>query len=51
MENTLEWEKTCLVKKRLKEYWADSIIKRAETPLRKYICPHCFGWHITSKIL
>jgi len=45
-----EWVKTCLRKKKLKEHWADDIIKRADIPLRKYYCPHCEGWHITSKI-
>lgn len=41
-----EWVKTCLRKKKLKEDWADNIIKRAKTPLKKYHCPHCFHWHI-----
>ena len=50
MEKFKEWERTCLGKKKLKEKWADDIIKRAKTPLRKYCCPHCFGWHVTSKI-
>ena len=44
-----EWAKTCLKKKKLKEQWADSIILKADKPLRKYYCPHCFSWHITSK--
>mgnify|MGYP006875404281 CR=1 FL=1 len=49
MKRIDEWVRTCLKKKKLKEAWADSIIKRADTPLRKYHCPHCFGWHVTSK--
>ncbi len=50
MEKTTEWTKTCLRKKRLKESWADDIIKKATIQLRKYYCLHCFGWHITKKI-
>jgi len=50
MEKISEWAKTCLNKKRLKEHWADDIVKRADVSLRKYHCPHCGGWHITSKI-
>lgn len=45
-----EWVKTCLRKKKLKESWADDIIKRAKIPLRKYYCPHCEGWHITKQV-
>ena len=50
MEKFNEWTKTCLRKKRLKEGWADDIIKRSKTPLTKYYCNHCFGWHVTSKL-
>lgn len=50
MDKIDEWVKTCLRKKKLKEQWADNIIKRAKTPLRKYYCPHCAGWHVTSKV-
>lgn len=46
-----EWVKTCLRKKKLKECWADDIIQRSDIPMRKYHCPHCDGWHVTSKIL
>ena len=48
MNKTEEWVKTCLRKKKLKEEWADSIIKKATVPLRKYSCPHCFAWHIAN---
>ena len=47
-----EWVKTCLHKKKLREAWADSIIMRAKkegTYMRKYHCPHCFGWHVTGQ--
>jgi hypothetical protein len=44
------WVKSCLRKKKLKEKWADDIINRAKTPLRKYKCPHCDHWHITKKM-
>lgn len=50
MDKFKEWAKTCLNKKKLKENWADNIIDRADTPLRKYSCPHCFHWHVTSKV-
>ena len=50
MNRTEEWHKTCLRKKKLKEKWANAIIARAETPLRKYVCPHCGSWHVTSKV-
>jgi len=52
MKKIDEWVKTCLHKKKLKESWADNIIKRAlkdNKVLYKYYCPHCFGWHLTSK--
>lgn len=45
------WKNMCLRKKKLKEKWADDIIERAETPLRKYFCNHCGFWHVTSKSL
>lgn len=53
MEKINEWVKTCLHKVRMAEGHADEVIKRAEktgTALRKYHCPHCFGWHVTSKV-
>lgn len=46
------WVSACLKKKKLKEAWADSVVKRAIEGggyLRKYHCPHCFAWHVTSK--
>jgi hypothetical protein len=49
MERIKEWVSMCLRKKRLREEWADAIIKRADIPLRKYYCPHCFAWHITKQ--
>lgn len=49
MKKIDEWLKTCLKKKKLKEEWADSIIEKADIKLRKYYCPHCFAWHVTSK--
>lgn len=50
MNKFKEWERTCLRKKKLQEWQANDIIKRAEIPLRKYKCPHCDHWHITKKI-
>lgn len=40
----------CLRKKKLREEWANGIIRRAGkegTSLRKYWCPHCLYWHVT----
>jgi len=51
MNRVDEWVKTCLRKKKLSEYHADEIIKRAKIELRKYYCPHCFYWYITKKKL
>lgn len=44
------WVKSCLRKKKLQEFMADDIIKKADIPLRKYHCPHCFHWHITKNV-
>ena len=49
MEKIEEWAKTCINKKKLNEEVANSIIKKSEIPLGKYRCPHCDGWHLTSK--
>ena len=49
MKKIEEWLKTCLRKKKLSEGVADSIIAKADIPLRKYLCPHCMGYHLTSK--
>jgi len=53
MEKFKEWEKTCLNKSRMSEGYADALIKKVKTEkgitLRKYFCPHCFGWHVTRK--
>ena len=54
MEKIDEWVKTCLRKKRMREEHADEVIERAAkegTTLRKYLCPHCFAWHVTKKPL
>jgi hypothetical protein len=45
-----EWAKTCLKKKRLKEHWADQLVFKTGGKLRKYYCPHCDGYHVTSQI-
>ena len=50
MKKIDEWYKTCLHKKKLKEHWANDIIKRANVSLSKYHCPHCGGWHVTSQV-
>lgn len=49
MEAIQEWHKTCLRKKKLKEKWANDIILRSNGTVRKYLCPHCQHWHVTSK--
>lgn len=43
------WVKMCLRKKKLSQGYADSIIEKAEIPLKKYYCPHCFNWHIAKQ--
>ena len=47
------WQRMCLGKVRMSEEHADKVIVRAKqetnTVLRKYSCPHCFGWHVTSQ--
>jgi len=48
----MSWVRSCLHKKKLKEEWADDIIRRAKlegNEMRKYYCFHCDGWHVTSK--
>ena len=53
MEAIAEWAKTCLNKNNMSEAHADIVIRRAAltgTKLRKYSCPHCFSWHVTSQI-
>jgi len=53
MEKIDEWVRTCLHKVRMSDTHADMVIKRAKTDgteLRKYCCPHCDGWHVTSKV-
>lgn len=47
--NDFEMWRMCLKKKKLQKKWADNIIKRADTPLRKYLCPYCNKYHVTSK--
>jgi hypothetical protein len=45
------WYNECLKKTRLKEWQADDIIEKAYKDgsyMRKYRCPHCQGWHVTS---
>lgn len=53
MTNIDEWLKTCLHKKKYSEATADELIGRIKKErgviLRKYSCPHCFGWHLTKK--
>lgn len=52
MDKFLEWEKTCLRKVKMTDEHADLVITGAKPgTLRKYYCPHCFGWHVTSKVL
>jgi hypothetical protein len=48
------WASSCLKKKKLKSDWADRIIADAKFEgnfLRKYLCPHCLSYHVTSKPL
>ena len=53
METIKEWTKTCLSKVRMSEAHADDLIMRVwnedKVELRKYYCPHCSGYHVTSK--
>lgn len=59
MENTEDlkhrvesWVGQCLRKKKLKEKWANTIIQNAQKTgdyLRKYKCPHCDHYHVTSR--
>ena len=51
-QEIMSWVRSCLHKKKLKEEWADDIIRRAKlegNEMRKYYCFHCDGWHVTSK--
>lgn len=57
MENLEErikrWRGECMRKKRLRKEWADNIIERAAkqgNELRKYYCPHCQHWHVSSML-
>ena len=51
MNNTDEWLKTCLNKKKLNQDKAAKICKIAKYYLRYYFCPHCLGTHLTSQKL
>lgn len=49
-----KWSHSCLRKRAMKENHADKVIKRAMSEgsyLRKYVCPHCSNYHLTSKPL
>lgn len=46
------WASSCLKKKKLRSEWADRIVVTAKNEgsyLRKYLCPHCMMYHVTSK--
>jgi len=49
------WIKSCIKKKAYTHDQADSMIvkikKKRNVELRKYYCPHCSHWHLTSKLI
>jgi len=52
-ERIKSWHRMCLGKVRMSEGHADKLVTRVKmndgVELRKYYCPHCFGWHVTSQ--
>ena len=55
MEKFSEWAKTCLRKKKMSESISKKLVSRVNKDegfekLRSYYCPHCFSYHVTSKI-
>lgn len=52
--NADSWANSCLRKKAMSEDIASKVVKRAISEgdyLRKYLCPHCQKYHVTTKPL